>query len=129
MWHLLLRGIQLGSERALNKSKANALVVKETKMENEFGSVKGICRRCGCTEAQAAADARVLGFLDEFHAGIYTCCEVVQWADEQWLAWRQAGVEDGKPADEVTRPLEVEQSEAVFVHVRMRRPDDSGVEC
>jgi hypothetical protein len=91
------------------------------KMEDDQARINGICRRCGCTEGIAAADARAVGFLDEFLAGSYTCCQVVQWADEQWLAWQEAASEDGKPVEEVTRPLEFE-AEALFVPVRVRKP-------
>ncbi len=66
-----------------------------------------ICRNCGCSASQAAADAMVLGFQGEFQAGIYSCCQVVAWADEQWLAWTEAAVEDGRSEEEATRPLEI----------------------
>jgi hypothetical protein len=91
------------------------------KMEDDQTRINGVCRRCGCTEALAAADARAVGSLDEFLAGIYTCCQVVQWADEQWVAWQEAACEDGKPAEEVTRPLEF-QPDVQFVPVRVRKP-------
>ena len=90
-------------------------------MDDNQTRINGVCRRCGCTEAIAAADARAVGFLDEFLAGNHTCCQVVQWADEQWLAWQEAGREDGKPPEEVTSPLEFELN-AVFVPVRKRMP-------
>lgn len=64
-------------------------------MENDQTRLNGVCRRCGCNEALALADARAVGFQDEFLAGIYTCCQVVQWADEQWVAWQDAAREDG----------------------------------
>jgi hypothetical protein len=72
-----------------------------------------ICRHCGCTPSLAAADALVLGFQDEFEAGAYTCCQVVAWADEQWLAWAEAAAEDGKSEEEATRPLEVAERPVV----------------
>ena len=78
-----------------------------------------ICRHCGCTASQAAADALVLGFQDEFDAGAYTCCQVVAWADEQWLAWAEAAAEDGKSEEEATKPLEITE-QPVVVPVRMR---------
>jgi hypothetical protein len=90
-------------------------------MEEDQTKINGVCRRCGCSEALAAADARAVGFLDEFMAGIYTCCQVAQWADEQWLAWLEAAYQDGKPAEVVTSPLELEP-EALFVPVRVRKP-------
>ena len=49
----------------------------------------------------------VLGFQEEFQAGVYSCCQVVAWADEQWLAWTEAAAEDGRSAEEATRPLEI----------------------
>jgi hypothetical protein len=58
--------------------------------------------------------------MDEFLAGIYTCCQVVQWADEQWLAWEQAAREDGQAPEEVTSALEVEP-DALFVPVQVRK--------
>lgn len=77
------------------------------------------CRHCGGTRALAAADAKATGLLDEFLAGTYSCCEVVQWADEQWLAWVEAAREDGKAPEEVTGPLEVgTDSELVPVRVK-----------
>jgi hypothetical protein len=78
-----------------------------------------ICRQCGCTPSQAAADALVLGFQDEFQAGQYTCCQVVAWADEQWLAWAEAAAEDGKSEEEVTKPLEVMECPGL-VPIRLR---------
>ena len=66
-----------------------------------------VCRFCGCTASQARADARALGFRDEYAKGLYTCCQMVFWADEQWLAWVHAAEQDGKPVDEVTSSLEM----------------------
>ena len=65
-----------------------------------------ICRNCGCTESQTIADAGTLGLQRELQDGLYTCCQIAAWADEQWLAWLEAAAEDGKPVDEVTLPLE-----------------------
>ena len=83
--------------------------------------INGLCRHCGCNRAQAAADARALGFEEEFASGIYTCCQVVQWADEQWLAWLNAAEQDDKIAEDVTRPLEISEPAGEFVHVRSRK--------
>lgn len=83
--------------------------------------MSGVCGSCGSTQALAAADARALGFLGEFAAGTYSCCQVVQWADEQWLAWQDAAREDGKVPEEVTRSLEFEPDER-FVPVRIIKP-------
>ena len=90
-------------------------------MENDQTRLNGVCRGCGCNEALALADARAVGFQDEFLAGIYTCCQVVQWADEQWVAWQDAAREDGRGPEEVTRPLEV-GPDAAFVPVLVRKP-------
>ena len=91
-------------------------------MGNEQLMINGLCRHCGCNQAQAAADARALGFEEEFASGIYTCCQVVQWADEQWLAWLNAAEQDGKlPEEDVTRPLEISEPAREYVHVRSRK--------
>jgi hypothetical protein len=93
-------------------------------MQDDERTRNGVCRRCGSSEASAAADARAIGLLDEFLAGEYACCQVVQWADEQWLAWHEAGSADGKVLADVTAPLEMNQAEPVFVPVRVRKPND-----
>ena len=91
-------------------------------MEDDQTRVNGICRRCGCTEPQAAADARAIGLLGEFLDGTYSCCQVVHWADEQWLAWLEAGREDGKAPEEIVSPIEIEaDAQFVPVHVRKRK--------
>jgi hypothetical protein len=72
-----------------------------------------VCRLCGCTESQAIADARTLGLQKELQNGLYTCCQIAAWADEQWLAWLEAAEEDGKSADDITRPLEYDETEIV----------------
>jgi hypothetical protein len=69
-----------------------------------------ICRHCGCTFSQAEADAAVVGFRDEYLAGEYNCCQVVAWADEQWLAFAEAAAEDGKSEEEATKHLEIMDS-------------------
>ncbi|HEY6988868.1 MAG TPA: hypothetical protein VH369_10815 [Bryobacteraceae bacterium] len=79
-----------------------------------------VCRFCGCTESQARADARVLGLVDEFESGLHGCCQLVAWADEQWLAWMEAASEDGKPVDKVTKPLEIVEAEPEPVVIRVR---------
>jgi hypothetical protein len=72
-----------------------------------------ICRLCGCTESQAIADARTLGLQRELENGLYTCCQIVMWADEQWLAWVEAALDDGRSADDITRLLKCEGTEIV----------------
>lgn len=85
------------------------------------------CRFCGCTESQARADARVLGLRDEFERGQYSCCQLVAWADEQWVAWTDAAREDGKPQEIVTKPLEITAAgpELVPVPLGKKRPAGS----
>jgi hypothetical protein len=65
----------------------------------------------------------VLGLNDEFERGLYSCCQLVAWADEQWFAWTEAASEDGKPLDKVTKPLEIHeaQPEPVLARVRSER--------
>jgi hypothetical protein len=79
------------------------------------------CAVCGCTEVEAIADARSLGLSQELQSGVYTCCQIVEWADEQLLAWFQAAHEDSKQVEDLTKPLESEPTEAVAVPVRLRR--------
>jgi len=80
-----------------------------------------ICGFCGCTESQARADAMALGLNDEFEKGLYSCCQLVAWADEQWCAWTEAASEDGKPLDQATKPIEIHEAEPVLVRVRNKR--------
>jgi hypothetical protein len=79
------------------------------------------CRKCGRTKSQIIADARSLGVLEELQSGVYTCCEVSQWADEQWLAWFEATQEDDKILEEVTIRPEFTETNLVLVPVRLRR--------
>jgi hypothetical protein len=65
-------------------------------MKNDQKKTGRACRYCGSDEAQAAADARALGFEKEFQYGVYSCCQVVQWADEQWQVWVEAATERRK---------------------------------
>ena len=80
------------------------------------------CRTCGRTESQAIADARAVGLQKEFQSGIYTCCQIAQWADEQWLAWFEATRADLNRVDDVTGGPELGEAEALLVPVRLRRP-------
>ena len=79
------------------------------------------CKTCGRTPSQAIADARTLGVQQEFDSGIYTCCQIAQWAREQWLAWVEATQQDANRADEVKWP-EANDAEGILVPVRFRRP-------
>jgi hypothetical protein len=78
-----------------------------------------ICMTCGSTESQALIDARALGFEEELQNGVYTCCQIVTWADEQWLVWLEAARQDLKSANKVTRPPEPQE------RVRSRRSPNS----
>ena len=86
------------------------------------------CTTCGRTNSEAITDARSLGLQQELQSGIYTCCQITAWADEQALAWFEALHADAKPIEH-TELLEW-QSEAVLVRVRclevswFENPDD-----
>lgn len=82
----------------------------------------GACSNCGCTESQAMADAKTLGLLQEFQNGIYTCCQIAEWAHDQWSAWLEATQQDAKDPSEVSANAELDDAEAVLVPVRFRRP-------
>jgi hypothetical protein len=56
--------------------------------------MSNVCQQCKCTPAEAMADALFLGLEKELESGIYRCCEIVAWADEQWRAWTEAANED-----------------------------------
>jgi hypothetical protein len=75
------------------------------------------CMKCGRAEPQVTADAETLGVLQELQSGVYTCCQISQWADEQWLAWFKATQED----QDVTIRPEFSEPELVLVPVRLRR--------
>jgi hypothetical protein len=85
--------------------------------------MKSKCTNCGRTESQIAADAKTLGLLQEFQSGVYTCCQIVAWADEQWSAWFEATEEDSRLTDNMTSGLQFDDrdSEGVLVPVRLRR--------
>ena len=81
------------------------------------------CTKCARTESQVGADAKSLGLLQEFQTGVYTCCQIVAWADEQCSAWFEATQEDNKPVDNIIdrREFDSSESEGVLVPVRLRR--------
>jgi hypothetical protein len=81
------------------------------------------CTKCGRTESQITCDAKTLGLLQEFQNGVYTCCQIAEWADEQWLAWLEATQEDSGLAEKTTgRPqFDEGDSESVLVPIRLRR--------
>ena len=79
------------------------------------------CEACGLTESQASADAKTLGLLEEFRSGVYSCCQIANWANEQWLAWFEAT--DGNDTEPGVAGIELpEEEERVLVPVRFRRP-------
>jgi len=80
------------------------------------------CNHCGCTQSQAMADAKTLGLEQDFQSGIYSCCQVTEWAHEQWTAWVQATQEDAECCNDGSISAELDSGEAVLVPVRFRRP-------
>jgi len=82
----------------------------------------GMCTNCGRTESQAIADAKTLGLLQELQVGIYTCCQISEWADEQWSAWAEATRQDCNLAEHVITRPERTEAEPVLVPLRRRRP-------
>jgi hypothetical protein len=81
-----------------------------------------VCRTCGRSESLTIADAKAIGLQQEFERGIYTCCQIAAWAEEQSIAWFEATHEWCIPADEVSASVELNQTEAELVPVRTRRP-------
>jgi hypothetical protein len=79
------------------------------------------CGTCGRRESQAVADARSLGLGKELESGIYTCCQIALWADEQALAWLEATQADGNGANDATGVAEQGELEAMLVPIRLRR--------
>ena len=81
------------------------------------------CANCGRTESQIIADAKTVGLLEEFQSSVYTCCQIVAWADEQSLAWFEATLEDSTIVDNMAgRPqFDDSEGEGVLVPVRLRR--------
>jgi hypothetical protein len=81
-----------------------------------------VCAVCGCTEVEAIADARSLDLDQELQSGVYTCCQIAEWAVEQLLAWSEAAQEDGEPVHDMTKPHGFEATKFVVVPIRLRRP-------
>jgi hypothetical protein len=79
------------------------------------------CEKCGRAESQITADAKTLGLVQELQSGVYTCCQISEWADEQWLAWLEATQEDNKDDNDVTIRPEFGETDVVLVPVRLRR--------
>ena len=55
-----------------------------------------VCRNCECTSLETMADALALGLQQEFESGVYQCCQIAEWATEQWEAWTEAAIEDAE---------------------------------
>jgi hypothetical protein len=53
------------------------------------------CAKCGCTPTEAMVDAVALGLQNHYESGRYTCCQIADWATEQWEAWTDAAIQDG----------------------------------
>jgi hypothetical protein len=79
------------------------------------------CTRCGRTESQIIADAKTLGLLQEFESGLYSCCQISEWAEEQCQAWFEALAEDDRLAAGEPTGLEIDDSSTIFVPVPLRR--------
>jgi len=79
------------------------------------------CKNCGCVESRVVADAKTLGLLQELQSGVFTCCQISEWADEQRMAWFEATQEDSKFGDDVTIRSEFDEPEVELVPVRSRR--------
>jgi hypothetical protein len=78
--------------------------------------------KCGRFGEQVVADASSLGLLEEFQSGVYTCCQISEWADEQWLAWFQATQEEVERVDDFAARRTYGDAGAVLVPVRFKRP-------
>jgi hypothetical protein len=83
--------------------------------------MSNICPVCGRTQSEAIVDAKAIGLQEEFERGVYTCCQVAEWADEQALAWFQATEENSRCAPCGDVPSEPREVQPVFVYVRSRR--------
>lgn len=84
--------------------------------------MNNICSNCGCTEAFAIANARALGLLQELQSGMYTCCQIAAWAEEQRSAWFEAAQGGGRTVESATTPPDSDNGPAVLVAVRLRQP-------
>jgi hypothetical protein len=79
------------------------------------------CTICGRSESQVTADAKALGLVQELECGIYSCCQISEWADEQSLAWAKAAHEDAIYTEEQDSPRSLDAAEPTLVTVRVRR--------
>jgi hypothetical protein len=86
-----------------------------------------MCELCRRTQFEAMAEAKTLGLEQEFEAGIYTCCQVSEWADEQAIAWLEAIEADEHRSNEETAIPDSDPGQAIFVFVRASRAAGSVV--
>ncbi|HEX4771182.1 MAG TPA: hypothetical protein VH351_10145 [Bryobacteraceae bacterium] len=80
------------------------------------------CTNCGRTASQTIADAKTLGLFEELQSGVYKCCQISEWADEQWLAWFQAIEEDSGRVEDNMLCTKFTERGLVLVPVRFNRP-------
>lgn len=80
------------------------------------------CTICGRSESQVIADAKALGLLREFQCGMYACCQISEWADEQWVAWSKAAHENANYSDGRDNPAGADGAGPVLVPVRFHQP-------
>ncbi|MBV8571991.1 MAG: hypothetical protein JO319_15340 [Acidobacteriaceae bacterium] len=80
-----------------------------------------ICTVCGYSESKVIAGARLLGLEADFRSGLYSCCQIAQWADEQSAAWLEAMQQDQDAASARKNAVESVDPEAAVVYVRRRR--------
>src|SRR3954453_12354433 len=103
LWYLVSRLPATPIVARRTDIRARASGVEETRRGE---TMSNRCKVCGYTESQAMADARTLGLQPELQSGLYTCCQIAEWAEEQRLAWFEATQEDGQLVDDVSRPPE-----------------------
>lgn len=78
------------------------------------------CVVCGRTESEAIADANAVGLRQELRFGIYTCCQIAEWADEQAAAWFEALAQDTNWTDEPAAQL-TREPQPVFARLHPSR--------
>ncbi|MBV8552822.1 MAG: hypothetical protein JOY54_16120 [Acidobacteriaceae bacterium] len=80
-----------------------------------------ICTVCGYDKSRVIADARALGLEEDFSNGLYSCCQIARWADEQWEAWLEAMQQDLEAASARDSIVEAVDLDAALVYVRKHR--------
>jgi hypothetical protein len=79
------------------------------------------CATCVHTESQAIVEAKTIGLQQEFESGIYTCCQIVEWAAEQSQAWFEATRDCRMPDGHDTKLPDSGESESLLVRIRTKR--------